>query len=171
MLNQAQTSCVEAGNAAVEVPRPARRKGWKFTHSGGDGRDDGRVRVLLVGTDEWAVQQLAPTLEREGLQVLTCHEPGEPAFPCNALRPDRVCPLDAGFDVVVTMRARSLERLAEGEFGVVCAVRTGRPLVVAGVAVESPLEPWAAQVVERGGDVASAARAAIAQAGSTARTR
>ena len=164
MLIGAQTSFVEAGNAAVEVPRPARRRGWKFTHSGGDGRsNDGPVRVLLVGTDEWAVQQMAPVLERDGLHVLTCHEPGEPAFPCNALRPGRVCPLASGFDVVVTMRARSLERLAEGEFGVVCAVRTGRPLVVAGVAVDNPLGPWTAQVVERGGDVASAIRAALAK--------
>lgn len=120
------------------------------------------TRVLLVGTDDWAVQQMGPSLERDGLEVLRCHEPGDPAFPCNALRPEGVCPLDVGFDVVVTMRARSFERLAEGEFGVVCGLRTGRPLVVAGVAVDNPLSAWTAQVVERGGDVSSAVRAALA---------
>jgi hypothetical protein len=154
---------VKGVTAAAEPATPTRRRRWRFTQSGGHpSATEGRTRVLLVGTDDWAVQKMAPSLERAGLEVLRCHEPGEPAFPCNALRPDRVCPLEIGFDAIVTMRARGLDALADGEFGVVCGLRTGKPLVVAGVAGDNPLAPWTAQVVERGGDVSSAVRTAIA---------
>lgn len=123
---------------------------------------DGAPTVLVVGTDDWAVDLTVPLLERDGCHVLRCHEPGEPAFPCNALLPGRTCPLEEGFDVVVNVRARALSTLAPGEFGVVCALHDDVPMVVAGVAYEQPLAPWTTQVVERGGDVASAARAAVA---------
>jgi hypothetical protein len=115
-----------------------------------------RTRVLVVGTDDWAIEQAAASIEGVGSSVLRCHEPGQPAFPCNALVEGRTCPLDVGFDVVVTARARPLGTLAQSEFGVVCALHHGLPLVVAGVAPERPLGPWAAEQVEQGGDVATA---------------
>ena len=109
--------------------------------------------VLVVGTDDWAIEQSATELEAGGCRVLRCHEPGEPAFPCNALVQGRVCPLDVGFDVVVTVRARPLSEPCQAELGVICALHQGVPLVVAGVASERPFGPWASLAVEQGGDV------------------
>jgi len=110
-------------------------------------------RVLLVGTDDWAIEQSAAALEEAGFGTLRCHEPGEPDFPCNALIEGRTCPLDIGFDVVATVRARPLDTMALGELGVVCALRHGIPLVAAGVAPERPFGPWAAITVEQGGEL------------------
>lgn len=112
--------------------------------------------VLVVGTDEWAIEQSATELEAGGCRVLRCHEPGEPAFPCNALVQGRTCPLDVGFDVVVTVRARPLSEPCQAELGVICALHQGVPLVVAGVASERPFGPWASLAVEQGGDVVTA---------------
>ena len=88
--------------------------------------------VLVVGTDDWAIEQSAAVLEEGGCEVLRCHEPGQPAFPCNALVEGRTCPLDAGFDLVADVRARPLTTLDPSEFGVICALHQGKPLVVAG---------------------------------------
>lgn len=115
-----------------------------------------KARVLVVGTHDWAIEQAAASLEGAGCSVLRCHEPGQPSFPCNALIEGRTCPLDAGFDVAVTARARPLGSLAQSEFGVICALHHGMPLVVAGVAPERPLGPWAAETVRQGDDLASA---------------
>ena len=124
--------------------------------SRGDSRRRLALNVLVVGTDDWAIQQAAEALRADGTEVLQCHEPGEPAFPCNALLEGRVCPLDVGFDVVLTVRGRPLPRPSEGEMGVVCALRNRVPLVVAGMATHNPYSPWAARVVDRHGDLAVA---------------
>ncbi len=113
-------------------------------------------RVLVVGTDDWAIEQSAAALEEAGFGVLRCHEPGQPEFPCNALIEGRTCPLDVGFDVVATVRARPLDTMAPGELGVVCALRHGIPLVAAGVAPERPFGPWASVTVEQGGELVGA---------------
>lgn len=115
-----------------------------------------KVKVLVVGTHDWAIEQAAASLEGAGCSVLRCHEPGQPSFPCNALIEGRTCPLDAGFDVVVTVRARPLGSLAQSEFGVICGLHHGMPLVVAGVAPDRPLGPWASETVGQGDDLASA---------------
>jgi hypothetical protein len=99
--------------------------------------------------------------------VLTCHEPGEPAFPCNALIEGRTCPLDAGFDVVATVRARASAAPVQAEFGVVCALRAGVPLVVAGLAPERPFGPWAAATVGQDEDLVSACRDVAARSAAT----
>jgi hypothetical protein len=119
--------------------------------------------VLVVGTDEWAIEQSATELEAGGSRVLRCHEPGAPAFPCNALVSGQVCPLDVGFDVVVTVRARPLSEPCQAELGVICALHRGTPLVVAGVASERPFGPWASLAVEQGGDVVSACEKVVAE--------
>jgi hypothetical protein len=119
-------------------------------------------RVLVAGTDEWAIDQAAATLAAAGREVLRCHEPGEPAFPCNAFRPGRTCPVDAGFDVVVTVRARPSSSVEPGEIGVVCALRANRPVVVAGVGGAGPFESVAAARVPDRGDVVSTSEAVLA---------
>jgi hypothetical protein len=114
------------------------------------------LSVLVVGTDDWAIEQSATELEAGGCRILRCHEPGQPPFPCNALIEGRVCPLDVGFDVVVTVRARPLSEPCQAELGVICALHRGTPLVVAGVASERPFGPWASLAVDQGGDVVTA---------------
>ena len=109
--------------------------------------------VLVVGTDDWGIQQAVDQLEAAGIPTRTCHPIGEPAFPCNALVEGRVCPLDAGFDLVITIRARPDAVPAAGEFGVVCALHDHVPLITAGIAGRNPFEPWATRVVGRGDDL------------------
>lgn len=130
-----------------------------------------KLKVLVVGTSDWAIEQGASELEREDCRVLRCHEPGQPTFPCNALIEGRTCPLDAGFDVVADVRVRPAGNLTQSEFGVVCALHHGFPLVVAGVDPERPLGPWASVVVQHGDDlVAACQRAAGSGSGQTGRS-
>ena len=116
----------------------------------------GAPRVLVVGTDDWAIEHAAAELAAGGCAVLRCHEPGQPAFPCNALVEGRTCPLDAGFDVVADARGQAAGNLLQSEFGVVCALHHGIPLVLAGVTPERPLGPWATRTVEHGGSLVEA---------------
>lgn len=121
-----------------------------------ENRHEPHLTVLVVGTDDWAANQSATLLEAEGHRVLTCHEPGETAFPCNALISGRRCPLDVGFDVVLTARARPAPSPTQGEMGVTCALHEGVPLVVAGIAAENPFREWTTTTVRPDGDVAEA---------------
>lgn len=119
------------------------------------------LAVLVVGTDDWAIEQAAGSMASAGYEVLRCHEPGEPAFPCNGIRPDRVCPLDRGFAVAVTMRARPSAQPTQSEFGVTCAIRAGVPLVVGGITEGNPFNEWAHRVDARI-DIATAVAVATA---------
>ena len=121
-----------------------------------------RLTVLVVGTEDWAADQSAKVLQSQGHRVLLCHEPGEPAFPCNALIPGRTCPLDAGFDLVLTARARPAPTPTPGEMGVICALHDGAPLVSAGISQKNPFAQWSTATVGTGGDLAEACQAAVA---------
>lgn len=121
-------------------------------------------RILVVGTDQWAIEQAGSQLGAAGRQVRRCHEPGEPSFPCNALRPGRRCPLDEGVDIVLDMRARPVTPPPLNEFGALCALQAGVPLVVAGVPGDSGFGPWAASAVENGVDLTAACDGAAARA-------
>lgn len=121
--------------------------------------------VLVVGTDQWAVEQAVGQLTAADRDVSRCHEPGEAAFPCNALIEGRRCPLDDGVDVVLDVRARPVSPPSIDEFGVVCALHAGVPLVVAGVTWEGGFGPWAAKRVTQGKELASACDAAVAERG------
>ena len=128
-------------------------------------RIDGEpLTVLVVGTDDWAVDQAVAALAARGHRPLTCHRSGEPAFPCNALLPGRMCPLDIGFSVVVTVRARMNRVPSASEFGVVCGLHAGAGLVVAGVSVDNPYERWCQRVVQAGGDLVTECEQAAADA-------
>ena len=113
------------------------------------------LNVLVVGTDDWAIDQAVAALTARGHTALTCHRSGEPAFPCNALLPGRTCPLDVGFSVVVTVRARASHLPAAAEFGVTCGLHAGADLVVAGVSAQNPFGQWSTRTVEVGGDLAT----------------
>jgi hypothetical protein len=120
--------------------------------------------ALVVGTDDWAIEQLIAKLVATRHDTLRCHEPGEPAFPCNAFIEGRRCPLDVGFDVVVTVRARPLQDPAPAETGVTCALRAGIPVVVAGMIAGNPFRDVATGVVSQAGDVSAACDAAAVRA-------
>jgi len=111
--------------------------------------------VLVVGTDEWAIEQAADQLVAAGIRALTCHPIGQPSFPCNALVEGRTCPLDVGFDAVIDMRARPEATPAQGEMGVICALRTKVPLITAGISGRNPFERWAVQTVGKNDDLAA----------------
>jgi hypothetical protein len=113
------------------------------------------VKVLVVGTDGWAIDQVASTAAAAGLQPLTCRPPGEPAFPCNALVEGRTCPLDVGFDVALTVRARPVDTPADGEMGAVCALHAGVALVTAGMAARNPFAAWATRAMGPDDDLAA----------------
>lgn len=122
---------------------------------------EGTFRALVVGTDDWAVERSARVLADSRCEVARCHEPGEPAFPCNLLRPDRDgCPIDR-VDVVVDVRTSATARPAPGEMGAVCALRAGRPLVLAGLSARNPLGQWATSVVGPAGDLRDACLTAV----------
>jgi hypothetical protein len=122
------------------------------------GASDGErpLTVLVVGTDDWAIEQSAAALQAAGHEPLRCHDPGAPAFPCNALLPGRRCPLDIGVDAVVTSRARPVRAPTVSEMGVTCALHAGVPLVVTGISDRGPFNKLAARVVTEQGHVAAA---------------
>lgn len=120
----------------------------------------GRATVLVVGTDEWAIDQSVGALRAAGHRVLTCHDPGEPAFPCNALIQGRTCPLDVGFEVVLTARATPRRTPSGAEMGAICALHAGAALVSVGVLGHNPFEPWVTRSVGQDGDAAEACQEA-----------
>jgi hypothetical protein len=126
------------------------------------------LTILVIGTDEWAIEQGARAIGARGHRVLRCHEPGEPAFPCNALVEGRTCPLDVGFDVVVTVRGRPAPSPTFSEFGAICALHEDRPLVVAGLSQLNPFAGWAEQTVAADGDIVVACEEVVALRGRAA---
>jgi len=118
--------------------------------------------VHVVGTDDWAVDQVVALLEAAGMPTITCHPTGEPAFPCNAFVAGRTCPLDVGFDVTVTVRARPVATPTPGEIGIVCALLNDAALVTAGMS-GSPFVPVATRAVGDTGDLVAAIRSVLAE--------
>jgi hypothetical protein len=119
------------------------------------------LSVLVVGTDDWAVAQAQESLQAGGLVGLTCHEPGEACFPCNALKPGRTCPLDAGAKVVLVVRARPFSEPTPGETGAVCALHAQLPLITSGMGSNSPFARFADAEVSPSGDFVDACERAI----------
>jgi hypothetical protein len=100
------------------------------------------MRVLVVGTLPEGMRRGEERLGEAGHEVVRCHEPGDPSFPCAGLVEGRVCPLESGpVDVVVTARDRPWPRPSPFEDGAICALRRHVPLVVLGTAVH-PFESW-----------------------------
>lgn len=115
------------------------------------------MRVLLVGGDSWVVRQTAQQLH--GHEVAHCSADGAPAFPC-AKFTTGVCPVEAGVEVAVLVRARPSQDVLPGELGAVCALRAGVPLVAAGLTEGSPFAELVAATVPKGGDLAHVCEAA-----------
>jgi hypothetical protein len=100
------------------------------------------MRVLVVGTRPEAMEHTGELLRDAGHEVVTCHDPGAPAFPCRGLQGD-ACPLDGpGVDVVISARDRAWPTPTPFEEGAACALRHHVPMVVHGFTSEHPYEPW-----------------------------
>ena len=103
--------------------------------------------VLVVGVDDWAIADAAAHLSAAGRKVHRCSESAEAPFPCNALVPGRGCPLDRrAIDVVLDVHSSARPGLRLSEMGAVCGLRSGLPLVVAGISDGSVLAPWAHEI-------------------------
>lgn len=126
--------------------------------------DRALLTVLVVGTDDWAIDQASSVLEAAGHRSARCHESGEPTFPCNAFLPGRTCPLRLRLDAVLSVRSRPVPSPAPGEMGVVCALRDGEPLVVAGMSDHNPFATCTTTAVDRHGDIPSACERAVSAA-------
>lgn len=114
------------------------------------------AEVLVVGPDDWALADASAQLVSAGRTVHRCCESAEAPFPCNALLPDIGCPLQrAKIDVVLHIRSRADSQPSLAEMGAICAVRDGIPIVTAGIAELTELEPWARRVPYAGDIVAT----------------
>jgi hypothetical protein len=131
----------------MQPPRPRRHP---------DAAAQRTLNVLVVGTDDWAIEQSSASLRAAGHEVSRCQDPGAPAFPCRALQPGGTCPLDAGVELVVTSRARPAATPTAHEMGVICGLHNAIPLVVTGISRNGPFTPWATTVVPADGDLAAA---------------
>jgi hypothetical protein len=120
------------------------------------------MRVLVVGTEPVGVRRATEELRSAGYDVVLCHEEGEAAFPCAALRDDRGCPLEqAPVDVVLDVHADGTPVPSAYEDGVACGVREHLPLVVAG-AREHPYARWVTEEATGDADVVAACEVAAA---------
>ena len=80
---------------------------------------------------------VAERLEGAGYDVVRCND-GTNSCPCTGATGS--CPLDGSVDVAVVVHDRPSVDLAVGEVGVICALRDGIPVVVAGNHTQSPFD-------------------------------
>lgn len=119
-------------------------------------REQNEVRsVLVVGTEAWAVDRAARQLQHAGHRVVACPLGEDPQRSC-AVLDGSSCQLDDDLDVVLVVRARPLDRVVRSEYGALCALRRGVPLVLAGVGGYHPFAEFAATTVDLDGDVVGA---------------
>jgi hypothetical protein len=124
----------------------------------------GGRNVLVLESDPGAATAARQELSGAGHTVHSCHDPGQPSFPCNALRDGGGCPFEATpIDVVLDVRRRARTTPTVREDGVACAIRQHVPLVVAGPTVFSPYADYATELCQDTADVVAACeRAAVA---------
>jgi hypothetical protein len=140
----------------VDITGVGRKRRTASTHA---------AEILVVGTEDWAIDDAASQLQAAGRRVHRCSETSEAPFPCNALIPGRGCPLDQHqVDVVLSIRSRPEAQPTLAEMGAVCGLRDGIPLVVAGMRGGSGFAPWGKRVPDEG-DIVSTCDDAV-QAGS-----
>ncbi|HEY5155310.1 MAG TPA: hypothetical protein VIJ47_11285 [Acidimicrobiales bacterium] len=91
------------------------------------------MRVLVVERKAGLGDGVTAQLDASGHEVVRCHEPGTPAFPCNAIVDGEVCPLDHhAVDVAMAVRGDEGGPTTEDEDGVRCAIRRNVPVVLVG---------------------------------------
>lgn len=123
-------------------------------------RQTHQLHVLVVGTEAWAIDSVERALQRAGHVVLRCpvgrDDPACPSLDGTG------CGLDDRLDLVCSVRARPLDRVLRAEHAVLCGLRRGAPLLLAGSAASSPFACFATAAVDLDGDVVGACEAAAA---------
>lgn len=123
------------------------------------------MRVLVVESEPGISQGYEQDLAAAGHEVVRCHEPGAPSFPCAGLVDHAACPLESTpVDVALLVRDPIDERPTHREAGVSCAMRARVP-VIEPKRDDPVADPFAGFVTTFEGDVVAAATAA-AQASS-----
>jgi hypothetical protein len=123
------------------------------------------MRVLVVEREAGIGDGVVEQLDAGGHEVVRCHEPGTPAFPCNALVEGEECPLDhAPVDVAMAVRGDQGGPMTEDEGGVRCAIRRHVPVVLVGSRDGASYAGWTDRQVSTANDelVAEAVEAAHA---------
>jgi hypothetical protein len=125
------------------------------------------LNVLVLESERNAGDVARAELAAAGHRTVRCHEPGAPAFPCNAIAPGHACPFDEGVvDVVLDVRPRPRSQPSPIEDGVNCALRRHIPVVVAGPEVLNPYAEFADVLIDTHDDVV---RACVRAAGAPLR--
>jgi hypothetical protein len=117
------------------------------------------VKALLLNDAPGNDKLYDAELRAAGFDVVRCSPPGTASFPCVGMHGD--CPLDASVDVAVVVHERPTPSFSAGEVGVVCALRDGVPLVVAGNGATTPFREEADAVAADALDVADACHRAV----------
>ena len=119
------------------------------------------MRVLVVGASPRGVERASGVLRAAGHDTVHCHAVDEPPFPCAALVEGGRCPLELGpVDVVLDVHERASHMPSRAEDGVMCGLRRGIPLVVAGSSVH-PYGSWVSEEVGEDHDIAAACESAV----------
>jgi hypothetical protein len=105
---------------------------------------------------------VADVLTAAGFDIVRCAEPGTVGFPCRGA--EGSCPLDGSIDVAVVVHDRPSLDLTPGEVGVVCALRDGVPVVVAGNHTHSAYRGQCDAEAADVDDIVAACRRAMAAA-------
>jgi len=121
------------------------------------------MRVLLMGTDTGEDSAATQLLEQEGHDVVRCHPPDAPAFPCAALVDGWQCPLehDTVHAAVVVASGPTPQADVGADEGSRCALRLHVPLVTVGYDDASPLVPWATESIAGTAELGDAVTRAV----------
>lgn len=99
------------------------------------------MKILITEQRPGSATVVAQRLGAAGHTLTYCHAPDGEAT-CVALSKGGRCPLaDVDVSVVVDARADTAD-MTDSEFGAICAIRHGTPLVVAGPVPNPDLSPW-----------------------------
>jgi hypothetical protein len=95
-----------------------------------------------------AGEESAEALIAAGHRVHRCHSPEGRGFPCRGVVEPATCPLEGNVDVALLVRRDVSPRPTELEHGVMCAVRSGIPVVEEGFPRLDSFDTWIAERVE-----------------------
>ncbi len=119
------------------------------------------MRTLLIEPTPAGPASLARDLDAAGHDVVRCHPPDAPSFPCAGLTDG--CPLDHSMpiDVAIAVRDEARPAPTADEAAVTCAIRAGLPVVVVGPPGANPFSAWS-EPCHDPADVGAASERAIA---------
>jgi hypothetical protein len=112
------------------------------------------MRILMLESEPGIARDHEARLTEAGHEVVRCHEPGAPSFPCAGLPDVSGCPLEQqAVDVALLVRDPIDERPTHREAGVACALRARVPVLQP---AGQSTEPFAGHVSTFDGDIVEA---------------